>query len=51
LDKFGNEVKSLTIIPSSGGAYNIWKDDVLVFSKRDEGRFPTSDDEVIDKLG
>jgi selenoprotein W-related protein len=50
LDRFGNDVSELTILPSSGGAYNIWKDEQLVFSKKEEGRFPHSDDEVINKL-
>ena len=51
LEKFGSEVETLTILPSSGGAYNIWKDGALIFSKKDLGRFPHSDDEVINKLG
>ena len=51
LDRFGNEVENLTILPSSGGAYNIWKNDTLIFSKKELGRFPMSDDEVIDQLG
>ena len=50
LDRFGNEVDDLTILPSSGGAYNIWKDSKLIFSKKELGRFPLSDDEVIDQL-
>lgn len=36
--------------PSSGGVYEIWKDDVQIFSKKNEGRFPTSEAEVIDQL-
>jgi len=51
LDRFGNEVETLTILPSAGGAYNIWKDEDLVFSKHNVGRFPHSDDEVISQLG
>ncbi|MBC8192684.1 MAG: Rdx family protein [Candidatus Marinimicrobia bacterium] len=51
LDRFGNEVEDLTILPSSGGAYNIWKDNKLIFSKKELGRFPLSDDEVINQLG
>ena len=50
LDKFGNDIDTLTILPSSGGAYNIWKNDELIFSKKNEGRFPLSDDEVIHLL-
>jgi selenoprotein W-related protein len=51
LSRFGNEIDELTILPSSGGVYNIWKDSVLIFSKKELGRFPHTDDEVIDQLG
>jgi len=47
LNEYDSDIESLTILPSSGGAYNIWKDEKLVFSKKEEGRFPFSDDEVI----
>jgi len=50
LDKFGNEIETLTVLPSSGGVYNIWKNDELIFSKKELGRFPFSDGEVIDQL-
>jgi len=50
LNKLGAEINELTILPSSGGVYNIWKNDTLIFSKKDLGRFPFSDDEVIDQL-
>jgi len=50
LEKYGESIDSLTIHPSSGGVYEIWKDDKLIFSKKQEGRFPLSDDEVINQL-
>lgn len=50
LDKFGNEIDTLTILPSGGGVYDIWKNDQLVFSKKQEARFPLSNDEVINQL-
>ena len=50
LEKFGSEIDTLTVLPSSGGVYNIWKNDDLIFSKKELGRFPFSDDEVIDQL-
>jgi predicted Rdx family selenoprotein len=50
LGKFGQEVKALTLIPSEKGTYNIYKDGNLIFSKKELGRFPHSDDEVIDQL-
>jgi len=51
MDKYESEIEALTLIPSSGGVYNIWKDDNLIFSKKELGRFPSSDDEVITQLG
>ncbi|MBT3228444.1 MAG: hypothetical protein HOD43_13225 [Candidatus Marinimicrobia bacterium] len=51
LDRFGNDIENLTILPSSGGVYDIWKDDQLIFSKKEIGRFPLNDNEVIDQLG
>ncbi|MCF7807387.1 MAG: Rdx family protein [Candidatus Marinimicrobia bacterium] len=50
MSKYGNEVDSLTLIPSGGGVYKVWKNDDLLFSKKEVGRFPHSDDEVIDKF-
>jgi len=50
LNAFGNEVDSLNILPSSGGVFEIWKNDELVFSKKQTGRFPMSNDEVIQLL-
>ena len=51
LNRYESEIEDLTIIPSSGGIYDIWKDDQLIFSKKEVGRFPLSDDEVIRQLG
>jgi selT/selW/selH-like putative selenoprotein len=34
----------------SGGVFEVFKDDVLVFSKKQLGRFPDSNDEVIGVL-
>ena len=31
LNTYGNDIDTLTILPSGGGAYNIWKNDTLVF--------------------
>ena len=50
LDKFGNDVKALTIQPSGGGVYEIWKNGDLIFSKKGLGRFPLNDAEVINLL-
>ena len=40
LEKFGNAITELKLIPSGGGVYEIQKDGKLVFSKKQLGRFP-----------
>jgi len=49
LKKYGTSISSLKLIPSSGGVFEILKDENLVFSKKNEGRFP-EEDEVISAL-
>lgn len=44
LNKYGNGIKSLTLIPSDGGVYEVKKGDVLIFSKKNLGRFPELDE-------
>lgn len=40
LNKYGNNIKSLTLIPSGGGVFEVIKNDKLIFSKTKSGRFP-----------
>ena len=40
LEKFGNGVNGLELLPSSGGVFEVCKNDNLVFSKKRESRFP-----------
>lgn len=40
LGKYKNEVTALTLIPSSGGVFEVTSNDQLIFSKKQEGRFP-----------
>ena len=47
LEKYGNNVTELTLIPSSGGVYEVTKNDTLIFSKKELERFPELD-EIID---
>lgn len=47
LRTYKNEIESLTIIPSSGGVFEVISDDKLIFSKKEMKRFPEIDD--IDK--
>ena len=44
LEKFRNGITSLTMIPSSGGVYEVTKNNNLIFSKKNEGRFPELDE-------
>ena len=40
LDKYGNAISHLTLIPSGGGVFEIIKNNQLIFSKKEKGRFP-----------
>ena len=47
LDKYGNNITKLILIPSSGGVYEVMKNDQVIFSKKELNRFPELD-ELID---
>ena len=47
LEKYGNKVTELTLIPSTGGVYEVTKNGTLIFSKKELQRFPELD-ELID---
>ena len=40
LDKYGNNITKLILIPSSGGVYEVMKNDQVIFSKKELNRFP-----------
>lgn len=40
LGEHKDKIRSLSIIPSSGGVFEITLDDQLIFSKKELGRFP-----------
>ncbi len=40
LRNYKNDVGQVTLIPSSGGVFEVVVNDNLVFSKKDLGRFP-----------
>ena len=44
LNKYGNGVSSLELIPSGGGVYEVTKNEILLFSKKRKGRFPELDE-------
>ena len=47
LEKYGNNIEYLSLLPSDGGVFEITKNDILIFSKKELGRFP-EDSEVFD---
>ena len=44
LEKYGNNVTELTLIPSGGGVYEVTKNSTLIFSKKELERFPELDE-------
>ena len=40
LEKYGNDISELKLIPSGGGVFEIRKNEKLVFSKKQLDRFP-----------
>ena len=44
LNEHKNNIEELTIIPSSGGVYEISLNDELLFSKKELDRFPEDDE-------
>ncbi len=49
LQKYGNGIQELTLIPSGGGVYEVTKNGNLIFSKKSTGRFPELN-EIIELL-
>jgi selenoprotein W-related protein len=43
LNKYGTDVKELTIVPGGGGAFEVTFNGNLIYSKLDTGEFPTTD--------
>lgn len=50
LEKFELQIAEITLVPSSGGRFEIAVDDELVFSKLAEKRFP-EESELVDLVG
>ena len=49
LEKYGNDVSGLALLPSGGGVFEIIKNDHLIYSKKQKGQFPEMD-ELFDLL-
>ncbi len=50
LDKFKSQVGQLTLIPSSGGAFEVTVNDEKIYSKLETGTFP-SESAVVQEIG
>jgi len=44
LDQYKNSISSLEIIPSSESVFEVTKDETVIHSKKDEGKFPNPDE-------
>ena len=44
LEKYGDEINQLSLIPAGGGVYEVQKDGKLIFSKKSLDRFPELDE-------
>ena len=44
LNKYGNAISSFTLIPAGGGVFEVTKNESLLFSKMNKGRFPELDE-------
>ena len=44
LEKYGNSISRLELIPSDSGVYEVMKNGKLIFSKKKEERFPELDE-------
>tara|TARA_B100000941_G_C28507846_1_gene558593 strand:- start:3566 stop:3733 length:168 start_codon:yes stop_codon:yes gene_type:complete len=40
LEKYGNLITKLSLVPADGGIFDITKNNILIFSKKKERRFP-----------
>ena len=40
LHEYSDKIQSLTLVPSSGGRFEVTVNDRLIYSKASEGRFP-----------
>ena len=46
LEKYGKEIKSIDLIPGSGGVFELYLDEVLIYSKLKTGRH-TNEGEIL----
>lgn len=49
MDECSEEIEELTIVPASGGVFDVEVDGDVVFAKKEAGRFP-ADGEIVGLL-
>lgn len=51
-EKYSGQVKKVNLVPSSGGAFEVYLNDELLYSKLETRQFPTTEQisEAIDKV-
>ncbi|HIC02961.1 TPA: SelT/SelW/SelH family protein [Candidatus Poribacteria bacterium] len=49
LSKYETAIKGLTLVPGSGGCFEVSLNSELIFSKREVGQFPTKE-QIFEKL-
>lgn len=49
LSNYHDRIGSVTLIPSSGGVFEVTLDGKLLFSKKQQGRFP-EDEEILSQV-
>ncbi len=50
LHDHAEKLESVSLIPSSGGVFEVSLGGELIFSKKEQGRFP-QDDEIMSRIG
>ncbi len=49
IEKYGKKIKSIDLIPSSGGVFELYLNENLIYSKRETGRH-TKEGEILDLM-
>ncbi|MDP9383476.1 MAG: Rdx family protein [Chloroflexota bacterium] len=49
LSNYHPKISSVTLVPSSGGIFEVSLDGKLIFSKKQQGRFP-EDEEILSQV-
>lgn len=50
LDEYSGKISAVTLVPSSGGVFEVTFGDDLIYSKKETGTFPEAD-QVLQQVG